>query len=194
MCVCVRPWALHIWDEIKALLTAHVSHFWLASSPLNVLGLIQEKRVFKITLVKGKREKKNTKKQPKFYILGWHFSLNMNDLIIITLSERWVMKVQKSSDRERLWTCLSHVVGVYIMPVRGKKQASSLHPLQETKITLSGVLRLQSSILLRGICTALIHSDLWVRIKMPKPAEFFSMLESTLIWGFALYLACIVKS
>lgn len=190
MCVCVRPWALHIWDEIKALLTAHVSHFWLASSPLNVLGLIQEKRVFKITLVKGKRKKKTHthKNQPKFYTLGWHFSLNMSDLIMISLSERWVMKVQKSSDRERLWTCLSHVVGVYVMPVRGKKQASSLHSLQETEITLSVVLRLQSSILLRGICTVLIHSDLWVWIKMPKPTALFSVLKSALIWGFALYL------
>lgn len=53
--VCVRPWALHIWDEIKALLSAHVSHFWLASSPLNVLGLIQEKRVLKNHISEGKK-------------------------------------------------------------------------------------------------------------------------------------------
>lgn len=85
---------MHIWDEIKGLLSAHVSDFWLASSPLNVLGLIQEKRVFKNHTSEGK--KKNN--QLKFYVLGWHFSLNINDLI--SLSERWVMKVQKSSDRK----------------------------------------------------------------------------------------------
>lgn len=96
VCVCVRPWAVHIWDEIKGLLSAHVSDFWLASSPLNVLGLIQEKRVFKNHTSEGKKKKN----QLKFYVLGWHFSLNINDLIIISLSERWVMKVQKSSDRK----------------------------------------------------------------------------------------------
>lgn len=126
--VCARPWALHIWGEIKALLSAHVAHFWLASSPLNVLGLIQEKWVLKNHTSEGK------KKHPSFYILGWHFSLNMNDLIIISLSERWAMKVQKSSDRERLWTCLSHVLGVYIMLMRGKRKASNLHPRQETEV------------------------------------------------------------
>lgn len=51
LCVC----ALHIWDEIKGLLSAHVSYFWLASSPLNVLGLIQEKGVLKNHTSEGKK-------------------------------------------------------------------------------------------------------------------------------------------
>lgn len=62
---------MHIWDEIKALLTAHVSHFWLASSPLNVLGLIQEKRVFKITPVKEKKKKKDQQQQKPQVLYTW---------------------------------------------------------------------------------------------------------------------------
>lgn len=64
------------------------------------------------------------------------FSFNKSDLIIMNLSERWAMKIQKSSDRERLRTCLSPVLGVYILLMRGKKKATSLHPQQEIEITL----------------------------------------------------------
>lgn len=55
---CACPSALQdIWDGIKALCNAQVPHFWLALGPLNVLGLIQGKRVFENHISEGKKPK-----------------------------------------------------------------------------------------------------------------------------------------